>query len=109
MFDEFVEFKRIKFPDYTSRNAGGIYKINDKIYKISQDCNGGYGKGLVLYEMSKEFEFRFLERYYLSKKPIDGLHTYNRYKELAVVDFHAPRHPLLNNTVLALSRLKHCM
>ena len=106
LLGEYSDFKHVKFPDNSARNAGAICKIKDRSYKISQDCNGGYGMGLKLYEMNRDFSFHLTESFYLKKKPIDGMHTYNRYKDLAVVDFHAPRRPVLKNFWLKVSNIR---
>lgn len=105
LFGEFEEYKHVKFPDNSARNAGAILFVGDKKYKISQDCNGGYGVGLKVYEMDDDFNFTFINEFHPEGR-YDGLHTYNRYRNLAVVDNRRVRRRLANHIYMSMSRLK---
>lgn len=88
----------VSFNGNYARNAGEIFKVSDKYFRPSQDCNGGYGKGVILQEMIKTSEgFRF-ENYcsFYSNSWIYnmGYHTFNSYKGLTVIDAHGYRYPV---------------
>lgn len=107
LMGEYSLSKEVLFPDNSARNAGAIFQVGNKYYKPSQDCNGGYGRGLKIYEMHKGFTFDNEYSFYLEDSKYDGIHTYNRKDNLAVVDFHAPRRPFLYKVLSILSRIKY--
>ena len=57
------------------RSAGNIFRRNGKSIRPVQDCEKGYGKGLIFYELNG-FEHKELSRFYLPE-PFTGCHTYN--------------------------------
>lgn len=77
--------RSVVFDDNSARNGGRLLSNGNKKYKVSQDCNEYYGKGLVFYEMSGIGEYIESFRHYERGKII-GCHTYNEYKELGVID-----------------------
>lgn len=88
----------ILFNGNYARNAGEIFKVCGKYYRPAQDCNGGYGKGVILQEMTKTPEgFRF-ENYcsfYSDSWTYNmGYHTFNSYKDITVIDAHGYRYPV---------------
>lgn len=75
----------------TSRPAGKIFVLNDKIYRPSQDCSGSYGKAFNLNQITKLSESVY-EEILVSKiepgwnKKIKGTHTFNFNSNIIVVD-----------------------
>jgi hypothetical protein len=83
-------YHKVKFKDNIARNAGAIFKIGDKFIRPAQIYNKGYGKGLVMQEVifeDNKFSFNELKRFYPTYKEWNlGMHTFNVYENLAVVD-----------------------
>ena len=77
-------------PKKVARGAGSIFKINEKIIRPAQDCTESYGKGLVFQEIrikQGKLVLEELKRIYSeSFKYGLGMHTYNTYEKLAVID-----------------------
>lgn len=79
-----------------SRPGGNFILDNNKIYRVSQDCDGSYGKAVNIIEMSDDFVNKFGEKIVEKISPKDiilknknfaeGIHTYNVSNELEVVD-----------------------
>jgi hypothetical protein len=98
----------MEFPSNTSRNAGSLFMLNGKIIRPAQDCNGAYGKGLVFYEVSYTdgvFEMKELKRMYPQHTIYDqGMHTFNVYDNLAVIDGRKFRKPFISKSLLAINK-----
>lgn len=75
-----------------SRMAGDFIYIGDSIYRPSQDCLHGYGKGIILYKVDDISTNSYHETEVLTLYPSidsyysDGLHTINFYKDICVID-----------------------
>lgn len=85
--------------DNTARSAGDIFVDNGRIVRPAQNCNGGYGVGLVFQEIIKDSKGDFVLKELFRRKPIKnyiGMHTYNQYKGCYIVDLHARRYPYLH-------------
>lgn len=96
---ENMPFAEIEFPDSSARGAGYFLKLKDgQILRVAQDCNRKYGAGTVFYEMKFEnevFSFKEVARHF-ANSPIwhVGLHTFNTFGRLAVVDGYGYLHPV---------------
>lgn len=78
-----------------ARPGGNILQENGRLYRVSQDCGSSYGAGLVFSEIdSLEPVYREHIVKHLSpedlrietKKEALGIHTYNRFGSLEVID-----------------------
>ncbi len=75
----------------TSRPAGKIFILNNKIYRPSQDCSGDYGKAFNFSQISKLNENEY-EEILVSKVEPDwnsgliGTHTFNFNDNITVID-----------------------
>jgi hypothetical protein len=80
----------VYFKDNSARNAGEPFQINNKWIRPAQDCNGIYGKGIVLQELvfkDDKFSFNEIKRFYPNtEKWSAGMHTFNVHESIAVVD-----------------------
>lgn len=96
---KYEKIGEVSFKDRCARNAGAFFKRNGHIVRPAQDCNNGYGKGLVfqqIVEDGKLFRFEEIKRVYPSNiKWKHGLHTFNFRNGLAVVDGLAYRTPYI--------------
>ena len=94
--------------DNTARSAGNIFVDDNRIIRPAQNCNGGYGVGLVFQEVTKDSEGHIAIKELLRKLPYAnyiGMHTYNQYKDYVIVDLHARRHPVLHKLLLTIKRI----
>ncbi len=84
--------------------AGGLYKRpggyffmrNDKVYRVAQNCNGGYGRGLIFYLVEKCDDEKYEEKeekkitveniVIINRKKYSGVHTYSQCNVLEVID-----------------------
>lgn len=100
-----------KFNSKIARNAGDWFKYKGKIYRPAQDCNNTYGGAVILQEVvlnkSGNLEFkniRHIESDYPKYK--EGLHTFNSYKDIIVVDAKGFRHPIAHKIYNCIYRFK---
>jgi len=73
------------------RCAGKIFEIDGRLFRPSQDCAGGYGKAVVIHEITAlaEGEFREEPRVAIPARALRGLatlHTYNSHGADVVID-----------------------
>lgn len=91
-----VKYSECVFSSNTARNAGDWFKVGQKVYRPAQDCNATYGGATILQEVKREGEqFAFTDvRRLTTTHPsyTTGLHTFNHYKGLTVIDVHGWRH-----------------
>lgn len=99
--------QEITFSTNTARNAGDIFHLNNKTIRSAQDCNVAYGKGLVFYEIifkDGRFEMHELTRMYPKKIKYDqGMHTFNTFENLAVIDARKYRRPFICKSLLGIN------
>lgn len=102
----FSNSEQVKFDDKIARMAGDFFSVDGKIYRPAQDCNKSYGNGLVIQEMNHYNEiwnFREIHRYYSSNKKYPlGIHTFNHYKDVIVVDAVGYWYPRLAKVLVGL-------
>lgn len=77
--------------DNTARGAGlPFMTVDGRLIRPAQNCNNGYGLGLVFQEMTIDDDkliLKEINRLYPNDKKYDtGLHTYNRFGNVAIVD-----------------------
>lgn len=93
---------KVELSEGIARSAGALFRLDNRIIRPAQLFEGGrYGAGLSFQEVSySEGSFNINE---VSRilPPIDytGMHTFNMYKGLAVVDCSAKNHPFLGPKV----------
>lgn len=95
----------IVFKSDIARNAGGIFIYDGKLYRPAQDCSSSYGGGVILQEMtfdSTTKSFSFIDRwkiYPFSFRYNLGLHTFNCYRDLLVIDGRGYKYPILGRLI----------
>lgn len=102
------EIQTICLPDKSARSAGDFIREGNRVIRPAQNCNGGYGVGLVFQEVSCDDNGLFVVRELFRKNPPSGyigMHTYNSFKGYAVVDLHRRRFPRLHEFLLAIKHL----
>lgn len=93
---EGVITKEISFASKVARGAGDWFSIDGMLYRPAQDCNGVYGKAVIIQkvEVNSEGLYTFTDvRRIESTNPNHkrGCHTFNSYKDLTVVDVNGYR------------------
>lgn len=93
----------ITFDSNIARNAGDWFVVGDKVYRPAQDCNGAYGKAVIIQEVDcghdGKYHFHDVRRIISTHKRFTtGCHTLNHFKDLIVVDVHGYRRPFLAET-----------
>lgn len=108
---ENAPFAKIVFPDKSARGAGYFIRLkNGNVVRVGQDCNTKYGAGTVFYEMKfsdGKFSVKEIARHF-ANSPLwhVGLHTFNVFGDLAVVDGYGYLHPLKRAIYRAKTKLK---
>lgn len=100
--------QEIRLPDNTARSAGDIFIEENKVIRPAQNCNGGYGVGLVFQRLSIDQNGDIHIEEILRKQPLkgyEGMHTYNTYKGYTVIDLHKRRHPMIHKLLKSIKHL----
>lgn len=98
-FGDYIEKDSIIFPDNTARMAGAFfYDLNGSLIRPAQDCNGGYGNKVVFQKLSKSNDSWIMQAVSFLE-PLEwryaGIHTYNSYNNLNIIDLKKYDYPLL--------------
>lgn len=105
----FILERHVVFDRSVARNAGAWFELNGKIYRPAQDCGLRYGAAMELQEFNPtDFTFRTIRRFEpTSKKYNLGIHTFNHYKGVSVIDGYGYDHPMLSRFLNMLMRIKN--
>lgn len=99
----------VEFPIVCGRNAGEVFSVDGQFYRPAQDCTKCYGHGVILQKMSlKEGKWVFedVNSFYPNTfKYNQGLHTFNNYKGLIVIDARGFRNPIWGRFLTLLFKL----
>ena len=106
---KFSDSETVTFNDKVARMAGDFFVVDEKIYRPAQDCNKSYGNGLVIQGVTHEqgiWQFKDIQRYYSTNpdNPL-GMHTFNMYKDIIVVDSVGYWHPLIAKLLTGIKRI----
>lgn len=106
---KFDKFGEIAADEKTGRMAGDIFEVNGKYYRPAQESNNGYGHAVVIQEIIyKEgvFSLKEVRRLYSQHPTINtGLHTFNNYKGIIVIDVKGPLYPKVAKTFSLIRRI----
>jgi len=86
--------QEVSFSENIARNGGDFCNYAGMIVRVAQECNDCYGHALSLQEVifdsaSGKFSFREIDRILSPSRRYNlGIHTYNEYRGLGVVDLH---------------------
>lgn len=99
----------ICFGSNIARNAGNVFVVDGVMYRPAQDCNKGYGNGVVIQQMNYangQFSLKDVRTFFSDIPTFDmGYHTFNRMNGLIVVDAHGHRYQMANQVVIILLKL----
>ena len=108
--DLFELSSTIEFDEKIARNAGNFFVYNGQLFRFAQECNCTYGHAISLQKIEKKdgiFQMKEVRRI-LPPKGAFGIHTFNTYKGLTVVDLKVFRHPWIAIPLFKLRNLfKH--
>lgn len=88
------------FDEKVARNAGDWFEYKGKIYRPAQECNVEYGHSTYIQEVTKDTNgkliFKNISKLFSTDKEFQrGLHTFNMYKGLTVIDVKGYRFPII--------------
>ena len=95
---KFVFDYDVCFGSKIGRMAGDLFEIEGKLYRPAQDCSTSYGGALVIQEFTSLDPIGLKTvKVQKSKHPkyVQGMHTFNTFKGLAVIDVIGYDHPFL--------------
>ncbi len=86
---------QVVFDENIARNAGDFFEHEGQLYRVAQESNFTYGHALSIQQITKEGETVKMKevRRILPMNGAFGIHTFNKYGELTVVDLKVFRHP----------------
>lgn len=93
---------KVELPERIARSAGALFCLDNRIIRSAQLFDGEkYGAGLSFQEVAFDGSAFMLKevRRMLPFKGYTGMHTFNLYKGVAVVDCSAKNHPFLGPKV----------
>ena len=105
--DRFDLFQEYHFFDNSARGAGDWFEEGGKVIRPAQDCNGYYGIGLVFQEVrTEDGKFIFHEKSRIRHpKGYDGMHTFNVYGDLCIIDLRRPVYPYIYYPLQEVSKI----
>ena len=106
-----IPLQDVLFDSRIARNAGDVFEVDGVMYRPAQDCNKGYGHGVVIQQISYhdgQFAFETIRTFFSDNPEFDmGYHTFNRMNGLIVMDAHGHRYKMANKMVKLLLMLYH--
>lgn len=107
LYGPYVESQKVKFDENVGRNAGMVFKYNEKLIRPAQECNHKYGHSISFQEVSVDdgkFAFNEIYRFNTPHKKYDaGTHTYNQHPNgMAVIDVKGYRYNFWGRIINAL-------
>lgn len=98
--------KSVTFGDKLGRNAGDLFECGGKTYRPAQESNGEYGHAVELQEVGSEWTFTPVRRMTSPHPCLKlGMHTWNTYKGLTVIDVKGYRHVIIGTILKTLKKL----
>ena len=94
---KFQEKQTFSFNENIARMAGDFFEYQGKIYRPAQECNKMYGHALSLQEVNVQDGELYFKEVVRITSPIKrynvGIHTFNMYKDIIVVDLKGFEYP----------------
>lgn len=100
--------RQVTFEKNVARNAGAWFMHNGKYYRPAQDCGLRYGSAMEIQEFCPvDFSFQTVRRIEpFSKRYALGIHTFNHYNGISVVDGYGYDRANLAKIYIAASHIK---
>ena len=108
---EYKHVQTIKFEDRVARNAGEVFEKDGMLIRPAQIFQGKYGYGMGICfqkvnEVADNISFDEICRIY-PPEGYDGMHTFNQYKGVAVVDLRKYNHPAVHSLLSKIKNIIH--
>lgn len=105
----FEPFKEFAFSSNIARMGGAFLVNNGSYIRPAQNCNGDYGKSLIFQKMTinDSIEFQDLLELKPTISKYQGIHTFNTYKDIAVIDLKKYDYPLIYKIRCSLKKILH--
>ena len=105
--ESFVISSNVVFDENIARNAGDFFECDGQLYRAAQECNFTYGHALSIQRITKEGDAIKMNevRRIMPPKHAIGIHTFNVYKDLTVVDVKVFRHPWIASPLFKIRNL----
>lgn len=102
--------EKVKFDNNCARMAGDFFEVNGRLYRPAQDCNGDYGRAVIIQEAicerNGQWKFKDVRRIKSQHPTLKwGLHTFNHYKGLTVIDVKGACYPILGDALSKIRKL----
>lgn len=99
--------QEIVFPSNIARGAGDWFRVGDAVYRPAQNCNGSYGRSVIVQKVIKDDNERLSFQNVCEVRSTvphftRGCHTFNNYKNLIVVDLFGYKHGIMGPLTDAL-------
>lgn len=108
LLGKYEQYQRIKFDENIGRNAGMLFCHEDKWIRPAQECNTVYGHAIYFQEVRQidgKFTFKEIYRFYSPHSIYNrGIHTYNTFKDMAVIDVKGDRYRWMAKLIRAISQ-----
>lgn len=105
------ELASYDFPIKCGRNAGEVFEVNHQLYRPAQDCTLRYGHGVVLQRINFDgggntWTFENVNSFYpTTYRYNQGVHTFNNYKGLIVIDARGYRKQIIGRLLSFVFKL----
>lgn len=99
------------FSKNIARNAGAPFIHEGRLIRPAQDCGDAYGKGVIFQEVKLDkatglFDFKDIGAIYPFNFRYNlGLHTFNQYNGMCVIDGRGLLHPYIGRIIRPLANL----
>ena len=103
----------------SARPGGNFIKIKGELYRVSQDCDGEYGKAINFMKLSENFPTEFKETLIKKIQPGNlninnkdsycGIHTYNTSENFEVIDLKSYKNSYVRLFYRILNGVKGCI
>lgn len=103
----FEHTESVTFHENIARNAGDFFEYKGTIYRPAQECNQMYGHAVSLQKVEKignRYQFTEVRRI-MPPKGTFGVHTFNTYNGLTVIDMKVFRHPWIASPLFKLRNM----
>lgn len=107
---EYEKSQCVRFEENLGRNAGMIFRYDDKWIRPAQESNSSYGHALSFQEIAihedDKFMFNEINRYYSTHPHYRyGSHTFNLHENgMAVIDVKGLRYPIIGAIIKGIHR-----
>jgi len=109
LMGEYKVNQEIYFDENIARNAGCIFEHNGLLTRPAQECNNEYGHAIVFQQiafMGDQLSFQEVYRYTSTNPKYKyGTHTFNAYKDMAVIDVKGLRYKFFGTLFIGFRNL----